>query len=112
MQGSDLSGWPSLAEIRRSRKISLETIAAETRIRLDYLKAIESGDFGKLPGGIYTTSYIRQYARLIDFPEHDLVAMFVAATAESTVPQSQGREETPRWSARPRLLRWLGGHVS
>jgi cytoskeletal protein RodZ len=27
-----------------------------------YLQAIERGEFEKLPGGIYTTSYIRQYA--------------------------------------------------
>jgi len=31
------------------------------------LKAIEAGDFKKLPGGIYNTSYIRQYAQSYGF---------------------------------------------
>ena len=109
MQESDLSGWPCLEDLRRSRKISLEMIAAETRIRLDYLSAIENGDFGKLPGGIYTTSYIRQYARVIDYPEQDLLTLFISATMKPLDPPVNGQD--PQRRTRPRLLRWLGSFV-
>ena len=57
-----------LSTIRRNRGISLEQIADSTKIGIRSLEAIEQGDFRKLPGGIYNTSYIRQYARAIGFP--------------------------------------------
>jgi cytoskeletal protein RodZ len=65
-----------LATIRRNRGISLEQIAESTKIGVRLLEAIERGDFRKLPGGIYTTSYLRQYARAIDYDEADLLAAY------------------------------------
>lgn len=65
-----------LATIRRNRGISLEQIAESTKINIRSLKAIEGGDFKKLPGGIYNTSYIRQYAKAIDFDESELLAFY------------------------------------
>lgn len=62
-----------LTTIRRNRGVSLEQIARDTKISLRNLRAIEEGDFGKLPGGIYNTSYIKQYARAIDFDENLLL---------------------------------------
>jgi cytoskeletal protein RodZ len=65
-----------LATIRRNRGISLEQIAASTKISVRALEAIERGDFRKLPGGIYDTSYIRQYARAIDYDEGAILAVY------------------------------------
>ena len=65
-----------LATIRRNRGISLEQIAESTKINIRSLRAIENGDFKKLPGGIYDTSYIRQYAKAIDFDEAALLAFY------------------------------------
>src|SRR5690348_15453456 len=62
-------GVLGLSTIRRNRGISLEQIAASTKISIRSLEAIEHGEFGKLPGGIYNTSYIKQYARAIDYDE-------------------------------------------
>ena len=56
-----LAGW------RRKKSLSLHQIADATKIGVRSLQAIESEEFKKLPGGIYSTSYIRQYARAIDF---------------------------------------------
>ena len=65
-----------LATIRRNRGISLEQIAASTKISVRSLQAIEQGEFRKLPGGIYNTSYIRQYARAIDYDESAILAVY------------------------------------
>lgn len=65
-----------LATIRRNRGVSLEQIAASTKIGVRTLEAIERGDFRKLPGGIYNTSYIRQYARAIDYDESMLLDFY------------------------------------
>jgi cytoskeleton protein RodZ len=70
---------------RQKRGISLQTIAAATKLSVRQLEAIESGDFSKLPGGIYNTNYIRQYARAIEFEESDLLA-FYRKTCEPPVP--------------------------
>ena len=61
---------------RQQKGISLETIAASTKLSVRQLEAIEAGEFGRLPGGIYNTNYIRQYARAIDFDESDLLAFY------------------------------------
>ncbi len=43
-------------------RTTLAEIADRTKISMFFLKAIEDGDFDKLPGGIFDRSYIRQYA--------------------------------------------------
>jgi cytoskeletal protein RodZ len=65
-----------LATIRQNRGISLQSIADRTKISIRSLAAIEEGDFKKLPGGIYNTSYIRQYARAIDYDEAAILAVY------------------------------------
>jgi cytoskeletal protein RodZ len=69
-----------LATIRHNRGITLEQIAESTKISIRSLEAIERGDFRKLPGGIYNTSYIRQYARAIDYNEGELLAFYYRET--------------------------------
>jgi cytoskeletal protein RodZ len=73
-----------LATIRKNRGISLERIAASTKIGVRSLEAIERGDFQKLPGGIYSTSYIRQYARAIDYDESALLEFYHRETGGGT----------------------------
>ena len=82
-----------LATIRRNRGISLEQIAESTKISIRSLEAIEQGDFRKLPGGIYNTSYIRQYARAIAFDEAALLAFYARemARCEATAPTGANR---------------------
>jgi cytoskeletal protein RodZ len=64
---------------RLERGITLESIAEATKISVRLLEAIEKGDFKRLPGGIYDTNYIRQYARAIDFAEAELLAAYHAS---------------------------------
>jgi cytoskeletal protein RodZ len=61
---------------RQRKGISLESISASTKLSVRQLEAIEAGEFNRLPGGIYNTSYIKQYARAIDFDEADLLAFY------------------------------------
>lgn len=81
----------NLPGIRRNRGLSLRAIAEETKIRLYYLEAIESERFGLLPGEIYTRSYIRQYARAIDYDEGAILALYWAQCA----PPDQFRDPAP-----------------
>jgi cytoskeleton protein RodZ len=82
-------GIPALETIRRNRGISLEQIAASTKIGVRALEAIEHGDFGKLPGGIYTTSYIRQYARAIDYDAQEILDAYKRTMHTDEPPASR-----------------------
>ena len=69
-------GILGLSTVRRNRGITLQQISEATKIGVRSLEAIEAGDFRVLPGGIYATSYIRQYARAIDYPEDDILEVY------------------------------------
>ena len=94
--GDVRSGIPDLAAIRNRRGLSLAEIAATMKIRVAYLEAIENGNFEKLPGGVYTRSYIRQYAEAIDFEE---------TTILQALPLDPEQEQAPRagWGRTPVL---------
>ena len=65
-----------LASLRRSKGISLEEIAENTKLRVTTLKAIEDGNFDALPGGIYNISYLRQFAREIGADESSVIELY------------------------------------
>jgi cytoskeletal protein RodZ len=83
---------------RQQRGISLETIAASTKLSVRQLEAIEAGDFSRLPGGIYNTNYIRQYARAIDFDEADLLAFYRDSSNPVNAPSSAAKPSASRIS--------------
>ena len=93
-----------LATVRRNRGITLQQISEATKIGVRSLEAIEFGDFRKLPGGIYSTSYIRQYARAIDYPEDDILEVYrrhLAGDSVSSAPGARGRKTSSgRYPAR------------
>jgi cytoskeletal protein RodZ len=72
----------------------LAQIAESTKISVRSLEAIEQGEFSKLPGGIYNTSYIRQYARAIDYDERALLSYYHQATGNP--PQSEANQTDQR----------------
>jgi cytoskeletal protein RodZ len=82
-----------LATVRRNRGITLQQISDSTKIGVRLLEAIERGDFRKLPGGIYTTSYIRQYARAIDYPEDGILECCRREMAGETATPSPVRKD-------------------
>jgi len=75
------SALPNLTAFREKRGISLGQIASTTKIGVRYLEGIEHGEFKRLPGGVYNTSYIRQYARAIGFSEEALLEAYLKLTA-------------------------------
>lgn len=82
---------PDLASIREAKGISLRQIAEVTKISVRYLEAIETSQFEHLPGGLFSTSYIRQYARAIDYDEWDLLASY-----DATIPLEPTEPPPPR----------------
>jgi cytoskeleton protein RodZ len=56
------AGSLNLAETRVKSGRTLEQIADATKISIRFLRAIEAEEFSALPGGIFSRSYLRQYA--------------------------------------------------
>ncbi len=53
------------AQIRESRGITLEDVFDKTRIRMEYLRGIEAGDYSNFPELVYVKGFVRTYLSLI-----------------------------------------------
>ena len=63
-----------LAAKRGERGLSLEQAASATRIRLEFLSALEADEPELLPAPVYARGYLRTYARYLGLDEESLVA--------------------------------------
>ena len=63
------SGVPTVGErlraAREAKELSLEDIAAQTRIPQRHLESIETGDWDSLPAPTYTTGFAKSYASAV-----------------------------------------------
>src|SRR5689334_5048112 len=92
-----------LSRFRRKAGVSLEQIADRTKISLRFLRAIEAEEFEKLPGGIFRTSYLRQYAASIGYDEVELLTHF----DRKMNPEPLTKEPQQENGSRKFLDRWL-----
>lgn len=95
-------GRLNLCGCRQKRGVTLEQIAENTKISMRFLRAIEDEEFEKLPGGIFSTSYLRQYASEIGFDESELLGhynevMFPAPRLEAAQSGEASRGLLGRW---------------
>jgi transcriptional regulator with XRE-family HTH domain len=67
---------PRLRRERERRGISIETIAAVTKVGADLWVGLERNDFSKWPTGIFARAFIRDYAKAIGLDADDLVDEF------------------------------------
>lgn len=61
---------------REERDISLNEISESTRIGIRFLKAIDSDNYSILPGGIFTRSFIRAYAKQVGMNEDEAMGLY------------------------------------
>jgi cytoskeleton protein RodZ len=71
----------SLREAREARGLSREEVAAQLRLQLKHITALEEDDYGALPGQTFVTGYLRNYARLLELPEDSFVSSVVSRSA-------------------------------
>lgn len=69
---------------REEKKISLQEMSDATRIGIRFLQAIEADDFSALPGGIYSRSFIKAYARFVNMDEEEALGRFRKMASTST----------------------------
>lgn len=85
-----------LRRIRESRDISLEQVSIGTRIRLNYLQALESGDLEALPSAVQARGFVRAYASYLGIDPESLLRSLEqgleADQASAAVPASSTEE--------------------
>lgn len=65
-----------LRTARLERGLSLEEIAAETRIRPETLRAIEEEDFGRLPPDPFLPGFLRAFSQAVDVEAEDILGRY------------------------------------
>lgn len=81
-----------LKEERTAHHISLEQLAKKTRIRQEYLAALEENQFDKLPAATFVKGYIKTYARVFGFEHEPLLALLRRDFKESAKGKLVPRE--------------------
>src|SRR5262245_47518014 len=65
-----------LRTAREAAGQNLQSVSQQLRIRAIYLRAIEEGDFGALPGTTYAVGFVRSYADFLGLDGPDIVRRF------------------------------------
>ena len=68
-------------ELKKHREkvgISLQNVAAKTRIDIKFLEALEDGNFNFLPD-IYVKAFIKQYAKVVGLDEDETLQKYILA---------------------------------
>ena len=66
----------TLREKREQLGYTLEFVEEETKIRKYYLEALENDHFSLLPPRIYASGFVKQYARMLELNEKQIVDEF------------------------------------
>ena len=65
-----------LHQKRLQRKLSLEEVAHELKIKASFLSAIEKGEYHKLPSPAYAHGFVRNYASYLGLSRAEISALF------------------------------------
>ncbi|MCA1727573.1 MAG: helix-turn-helix domain-containing protein [Actinobacteria bacterium] len=65
-----------LRKARENRGKSVEEASRETRIRAEYLHALERETFGQLLGDVYVRGFLRSYASYLGLDPEDVLAVY------------------------------------
>src|SRR5688572_32915134 len=64
-------------QVRETKGLTLEEVASKTRIRTDFVKALEDGNFARLPDQVFAKGFVRSYARSLGLDEEDAIHRFI-----------------------------------
>jgi cytoskeletal protein RodZ len=83
VQGTAIGVGAALRKVRASRGLSLDEAARDTRIRREFLEAVEEEDFHLLLGDVHVRGCLRTYASYLRLSPDKVVAAYAAALPEA-----------------------------
>jgi CDP-diacylglycerol--glycerol-3-phosphate 3-phosphatidyltransferase len=84
MQGSLIGVGPALRKAQLSRRKTLDEASRDTRIRAEYLEALERETFSELGGEVYVRASLRTYATYLGLSAEKVAAAYVRAAPDPT----------------------------
>jgi transcriptional regulator with XRE-family HTH domain len=91
---SDLRAGEKLMALRRAKGVTLEQLAAATRLSREHIEALETMDVKLLPGTAYVAPYLRKYLGFVGLP---------AEVAEKLIEQYKAQSALAREGVRPQM---------
>lgn len=82
----------TLREERQHHRLKLKELSNRTRIKLEYLRALEENSFNKLPAATFVKGYIKSYAQVFGFDYQPLIALLRRDYKESAKGKLVPRE--------------------
>src|SRR5512143_2696492 len=97
-----------LHDAREARGIDLRDAAQQTRISLQYLRALEEENFEKLPGDVFVRGFLKNYARFLRLDEAEVMKQYAemvqkpapAGVANQVQEAAAEKHEKPRRSSK------------
>jgi transcriptional regulator with XRE-family HTH domain len=92
-----------LQHARERAGLSIDDLAARTKIRPHMLEAIERNDFASIPGGLLARGYLRAYASEVSLPPEGIAARYQTEFGGEAPPLAETfKYRTDAWDlARP-----------
>jgi hypothetical protein len=84
-----------LKATRELQQLSLEDIAARTRVPTRHLQAIENSDYSALPAATYSAGFVKTYARMLGLDGQAMSTEFRGEMDVVRVPQHQPSSYEP-----------------
>lgn len=105
-----------LKAAREERKMTLTDIAAQTRIPIRHLEALEASSFAALPGSMYSIGFAKSYARTVGLEQKVIADEMRAELAQSGhsgfIPAAPDYEPADPGRVPPRWLAWTAAAVA
>lgn len=81
-----------LRSAREAKGVDLTRVERDTKIRVRYLSALETGTYRDLPGAVYTKGFLRNYGLYLGLDPEYLIDLY---RLESATPQADRRRPAP-----------------
>ncbi len=75
-----------LKEKREEKKLTLQKIEEETKIKKEFLELIEEGNFQALPSESYALGFVKNYAKYLELPLSSVVPLFRREYKSKQIP--------------------------
>lgn len=95
-RGTTVGVGDALRRVRETRGLSIDEAVRDTRIRREFLEAIEEDDFGRLLSDVHARGCLRTYASYLRLSPDKVVSAYAASLPEgwepATAPSPLGPE--------------------
>lgn len=72
-----------MKDARKTRNLSIDEIANETKIPIKYLNWLENGNYDKLPAQVYIRGFIAKYAGFLNLDANELIILYLKESEAS-----------------------------